>query len=163
MCSSDLLSQFTTALLVGQVSGATAVAAITVHRSTGAVTWVVVVTRLVWRSRFASLPPFPASMPKIQQLVAKLNEYGLYALLLVQPVTGIAFTLLRGRPFALLFWQVPALVAADRPLAHILYSVHIIGAWALLGLIGLHAGAALLHGVVLRDGVLPRMLPWTAR
>ena len=33
---------------------------------------------------------------------------------------------------------------------------------ALLGLIGVHAAAALLHGVVLRDGVLQRMLPWTA-
>lgn len=40
--------------------------------------------------------------------------------------------------------------------------LHEIGAWALLALIGLHA-AALLHGLLLRDGVLQRMLPWTPR
>ena len=36
---------------------------------------------------------------------------------------------------------------------------HAIGAKALMALIGLHAGAALFHRLVLRDGVLQRMLP----
>ena len=40
---------------------------------------------------------------------------------------------------------------------------HELGAKALLALIGLHATAALLHRLILRDGVLQRMLPWTAR
>jgi cytochrome b561 len=38
--------------------------------------------RLAWRRRFAYLPPFPESMPKLQQWIAKVNEYGLYVLLL---------------------------------------------------------------------------------
>jgi cytochrome b561 len=59
-----------------------------VHRSIGILTWIVVAVRLIWRHAFAHLPPFPASMPKLQQRLAKLNEYGLYGLLLVQPLTG---------------------------------------------------------------------------
>lgn len=153
--------QFATAwLLAGGGEGAAGL--LTLHRSTGVATWLVVAARLAWRGGFADLPPFPASMPKLQQAVAKANEYGLYALLLLQPLTGLGFSLLRGRPFALFLWQVPALVR-DKAASHLLHSIHEFGAWALLGLIALHAGAALLHGAVLRDGVLQRMLPWTRK
>jgi cytochrome b561 len=41
--------------------------------------------------------------------------------------------------------------------------VHEFGAKALLALVGLHAGAALFHRLVLRDGVLQRMSPRTSR
>ena len=132
------------------------------HRSIGALTWVVVVGRLAWRHGFAHLPPFPASMPKLQQWIAKLNEYGLYGLLLLQPLTGLAMTLFRGRSVELFFWEMPPLMSSDLPVSLVFRSLHELGAWSLLALIGLHAGAALLHGVVLRDGVLQRMLPWTA-
>jgi cytochrome b561 len=41
--------------------------------------------------------------------------------------------------------------------------VHEFGAKALLAPVGLHAGAALFHRLVLRDGVLERMSLWTSR
>ena len=113
----------------------------------------------VWRHNFAYLPPFPAGMPKLQQTVAKANEYGLYVLLLVLPITGLGRVLFRGQPFDLLFWHVPALFAENDSIRHLLVEAHEIGAEALLALIGLHAGAALFHRLVLRDGVLQRMLP----
>ena len=102
-------------------------------------------------------------MPKLQQRVAKLNEYGLYGLLLVQPLTGLGHTLLRGRPFTIGAWQVPALFAPDSTFARVFELLHELGAWALLVLIGLHAAAALFHALFLRDGVFQRMLPWTMR
>jgi cytochrome b561 len=129
------------------------------HRNSGMLVWIVGVFRLVWRHKFADLPPFPASMPKFQQIVAKANEYGLYLLLLVQPITGLGRVLLRGRPFDLFLWQVPALFAENDSIRHQLAEAHEIGASVLLALIGLHAGAALFHRLVLRDGVLQRMLP----
>jgi len=42
-------------------------ALMTAHRTTGVVTWIVGWVRLVWRYKLAYLPPFPASMPKLQQ------------------------------------------------------------------------------------------------
>ncbi len=134
-------------------------ALLSLHMTTGALTWCVVVVRLVWRHYFAYLPPFPPSMPKPQQTIAKANEYGLYLLLLTQPITGIARVLLRGRPFDLFFWQVPALFEENDSIRHILVETHEFGAKALMALIGLHAGAALFHYLILRDGVLQRMLP----
>ena len=98
-------------------------------------------------------------MPKLQQVVAKANEYALYLLLLVQPVTGLARVLLRGEPFHLLFWTVPVLFAPNHDLRLMFVEAHGIGGQALVILIGLHAGAALFHRLVLRDRVLQRMLP----
>ena len=129
------------------------------HISAGVLTWFVVVARLVWRRYFAYLPPFPPSMPKFQQAIAKANEYGLYFLLLMQPVTGMARVLLRGQPFDLLFARVPALLEPNPAMRSVFVEAHEIGAKTLLVLIGLHVGAALFHRLVLRDGVLQRMLP----
>jgi cytochrome b561 len=151
-------TQLTTAWLMSQ-GGDYSPVLLASHRSIGVLTWTVVVSRLVWRRSFAYLPPFPASMSKLQQWVAKIVEYGLYILLLIQPITGLGNTLFHGRPFALFAWRVPALLAPDKTVFHMFQSVHELGAGALLILIGLHAAAALFHGVVLRDGVLQRMLP----
>ena len=98
-------------------------------------------------------------MPKLQQWIAKANEYGLYVLLLAQPITGLGDVVFHGRPFTLFIWQVPALLAPDPAIRSLFQEAHELGAKALLVLIGLHAGAALFHGLVLRDGVLQRMLP----
>ena len=159
-----IVGQLTTAFLfvVGE-AGPDAANILTVHRSTGIVVWFIAAARLVWRLRFAHKPPFPASLPKLQQATAKANEYGLYALLLIQPLTGLGDTVFRGRPFQFAVWRIPALMPADKPVFHAMHLAHELGAAALLGLIALHAGAALFHGVVLRDGVLQRMLPWTER
>jgi superoxide oxidase len=156
-----IIGQFTTVWLHEAVGHGTSLGLelLTTHRTMGMLTWTVVLARLVWRRGFADLPPFPESMPKLQQWIAKANEYGLYVLLLVQPITGLGEVVFRGRPFTLFIWQVPALLAPDASIRSLFLEAHELDAKALLVLIGLHAGAALFHGFVLRDGVLQRMLP----
>ena len=83
----------TVALIAGMFASAWlqhAAMLLTVHRSLGVVTWVVAIIRLGWRLSCAYLPPFPQNMPKMQQRLAKASEYGLYALLLLQPLTGLS-------------------------------------------------------------------------
>jgi cytochrome b561 len=92
-------------------------ALMTVHRTTGVVTWMVEWVRLVWRYYFACLPPFSECMPKLQQWIAKANKCGLYALLLVQPLSGLGNVLLRGRSFSSFIREMPALFEAIRPSA----------------------------------------------
>ena len=91
-------------------------------------------------------------MPSWQRHAATANEYGLYTLLLLQPLTGLGTTLLRGQPVQLGLWQVPALLAPHKPLAHTLHAVHEWGALALFALIGLHAAAGLFHALIRKDG-----------
>jgi hypothetical protein len=62
---------------------------------TGGIRWV----------SYAYLPPFPQNMPEVQRRLAKASEYGLYALLLFQPLTGLAQSLARGRHFMLFAWH----------------------------------------------------------
>jgi superoxide oxidase len=139
--------------------GSLAASLISLHRGAGSLVLIVVVARLIWRRYFAYLPPFPTSMPTAQQIAAKANEYGLYLLLLLMPVSGLGRAVFRGQPFGLFLWQVPALTAANPMLRHLFAQMHEVGATALMVLIGLHVGAALFHRLVLRDGVLQRMLP----
>jgi cytochrome b561 len=136
---------------------------ILIHRTTGSFIWLVVAARLAWRHSFARLPPFPPAMSLFQRRVAMLNEYSLYLLLLLQPLTGLADSLFRGRPFDLLIWHLPALLERNKAVFGIFHKLHELGAMALLLLITVHATAALFHGLVLRDGILARMIPWTDR
>jgi cytochrome b561 len=154
-----VVAQFSSAWLLSAATGEQAAALLRFHRSLGLVIWLVTAARFAWRRVFAHLPPFPANMPRLQQRLAKLNEYGLYMLLLFQPLTGLADALFLGRPFPLFLWQVPAILPRDKWLADLLFGVHYIGGYELLGLIGMHAFAALFHRFVLRDSVLQRMLP----
>jgi superoxide oxidase len=153
--------QFGSAWLRGAVHHETGLAAtiLTIHRTAGMLTWFICLIRLVWRHSFAYLPPFPESMPKLQQAMAKANEYGLYLLLFLQPITGLFGTLFHGQPFELFIWNVPALFAPNPEIRVLFVEAHEFGAKALIALIGLHAVAALFHQFVLRDDVLQRMLP----
>jgi len=157
-----IVVQFTSAWLREAVGHENSLAAaiLATHQTSGMLTWIVGLVRLVWRHGFAYLPPFPQGMPKLQKWLAKANEYGLYALLFVQPITGLGNVLFHGRPFQMLIWEVPALLEPNPAIRSLFVEAHEFGAKALLALIGLHAGAALFHRLVLRDGVLQRMLPW---
>jgi cytochrome b561 len=88
-----------------------------------------------------------------------LSEYGLYALLIGQPATGLLTTLFGGRPFALYFWELPPLMPRDVTLQAAFHFSHELGAWALAGLAVGHAAAALFHHFVLRDDVLESIAP----
>jgi superoxide oxidase len=134
-----------------------------IHRSFGVTIWVVTALRLAWRLTKASLPPFPTQMTKLHRATVKLSEYGLYALLLGQPVTGLLTTLFGARPFALFSWWLPPLMPRDEMLQAAFHFSHELGAWALAILAVGHAAAALVHHFVLRDDVLECMAPVTQR
>jgi cytochrome b561 len=136
-----------------------AVALTQLHRSFGVTVWVVVLGRLVWR-QFSRFPNWPADMPQAMRFAAQWSEYALYALLLVQPILGLLYTNARGDRVDLFFLgQLPALIGTDRPLAKQLLDVHETVGLLLLGLIALHAAAALYHHFWRRDDTLDAMLP----
>jgi cytochrome b561 len=156
-----MVGMFATAFLHARAEGgAWAGLLLATHRSLGVVLWMVAVCRLGWRLRFALLPPFPPRMSKRRQTVVKSTEFTLYALLLAQPLTGLAQTLTLGRPFPLFGLEAPAVMARSKAVTGLFHGIHELSAWALFGLIGLHVVAALFHRFVLRDDVLQSMLPW---
>jgi superoxide oxidase len=129
------------------------------HRSVGLTVWVVTLVRLAWRN-FARYPNWPSDMSQRMRVAAMASEYGLYALLLAQPILGILQTNAHGDRVNLFFiGQLPALIEKNRPLAQQLFTVHKAVGFSLLGLISLHASAALFHHFRRRDDTLTAMLP----
>src|SRR5271154_53235 len=136
-----------------------AAALIQLHRSFGVTVWAVTLGRLAWR-QFARSPNGPAHMPQAMRLAAQGSEYALYAFLLTQPILGLLWTNAYGDRVNLFFLgQLPALIGRDRPLAKQLGEAHKTVGLLLLGLIALHAGAALYHHFWRRDDTLRAMLP----
>jgi cytochrome b561 len=155
-----VVGTFGAATAIGQLQDeASADALLTWHRSLGVAIWTLSAARLVWRMTRARIPPLPRSMSAPLRLAAHVNAWALYLLMLVQPLTGVAQTVYRGHPFELFLWRIPALVGRDKAMVHLWHAVHEWGAWLFAALVGLHAGAALFHTLVLRDGVLARMWP----
>jgi cytochrome b561 len=136
-----------------------AAAFIQVHRSLGATIWIATAFRLFWRLTNAELPPFPVHITKVHRAIVQMSEYILYALLLVQPATGLGMALFNGRAFALFLWRVPQLLHQNKAMSAAFHSAHEIGAWTLAALATVHALAALFHHFVLRDDVLHCMAP----
>jgi cytochrome b561 len=98
------------------------------------------------------------------RIAAQWSEYALYALLLTQPILGLLHTNARGDRVNLFFLgQLPAIIGQNRPLAKQLLEVHEPVGFLLLGLIALHASAALYHHFWRRDDTLEAMLPQRMR
>jgi cytochrome b561 len=134
-------------------------ALIRLHRSLGVTVWVVTLGRLVWR-QFSRFPNWPADMPQAMRFAAQWSEYALYALLLAQPILGLLHTNAHGeRANVFFFGHLPAVIGRDLPLARQFLAVHEAVGLLLLGMIALHALAALYHHFWRRDSTLEAMLP----
>lgn len=128
------------------------------HREFGLLVLALFFARVALRARNGKWPNDAGASPLLRA-AALLTHAALYALLLAQPLLGWALSNALGQPVRLLGVPLPALVGADDALADDLTDWHQDAAWLLLALVLLHAGAALWHHFVLRDGVLRAMLP----
>jgi cytochrome b561 len=129
---------------------------IAIHLGLGASIVAVVFVRVIWR--FLRKEPRVVEGTAFTRAIAYLTHGLLYLLLIVQPLMGWANASSRGWPIALAGVKLPALAPTGSSLGHALGDVHGVLAWVLLGLIGLHVLGALYHQLILRDGVLRRMI-----
>jgi cytochrome b561 len=102
-------------------------------------------------------------MGGLERLAAKLSHLALYLLLFAQPVIGLLHSGAANFPVVVFdLVTLPALVGPDEDLKRLAGRLHWLTAWAILALIALHVAAALRHHLLLKDGVLRRMLPGRA-
>lgn len=98
--------------------------------------------------------------PNWQQLLAKLVHLGLYALMIVMPLTGWLLLSAAGKPIPFFGLELPSLIGENKGLAEQLKEVHEVIGTIGYYLIGIHVLAALYHHYLVRDNTLARMLPW---
>lgn len=130
---------------------------ILVHKALGLLALWIVLFRLAWRVGNV-LPRLVVGMPMWQQVAARFVHLWLYALMLALPLTGWVMSSAGGYPVSFFGWfDLPDLVPRNEAMFHVWITVHHWLAYALLGLVVLHAGAALQHHWVARDDTLVRM------
>jgi len=126
------------------------------HKSFGVLLLALMVLRLVVKKlsgRPDYVPPLAA-----WQRIASASVHGLlYVALLAQPLVGWAATAAGGYPIEFFGQLLPGFLSKDPELSKTFYGLHFLLGWAILGLIAVHVGAALMHWLVLRDGVMRRM------
>jgi cytochrome b561 len=116
--------------------------------------------RIAWRLGHAPPPDVP--MPHWQTRAAHALHRVLYALALAVPLAGWAYSSASGFPVVLCgVLPLPDFVPESRALADALKPLHKALAAALGAAVLVHAGAALHHQFVRRDGLLARM--WFGR
>lgn len=130
------------------------------HKSVGLTLLALAVIRVAWRV-YAGAPAPLASIPGWQLLLARVTHWGLYALIIAQPLSGWLFDSAGGlRPLRWFgLFEVPKLVGPNSELRELARDAHGWIFWALVALVLMHAGAALYHHYFVGDNTLRRMLP----
>jgi cytochrome b561 len=144
--------------IANEVGGPYKDALYNLHRSIGALIIPLVILRLGYRLTHPPLP-LPDDIPPLQQFAAHATHWGLYALLIVQPIVGwVATSAYRAPIMVFGLFELPPIWPEDRALSERLFVVHELIAAAIAVLAAAHIGAALYHHFVRKDGVLMRMI-----
>lgn len=132
-----------------------------IHRALGVLILFLVVMRIIWR--VAHRPPaFPVARGVFETRLADGVHGLLYVLQVLAPLSGWALASASTLEIPLSFfgwfdWPLLPIAPTDSHEA-MLRSLHHAVVWGFVGLIVLHSVAALYHALVIRDGVIRRML-----
>jgi cytochrome b561 len=134
-----------------------------IHRPLGIAILLVACVRLITRI-LSPLPPFPATVPPREQRIASASEYLMYALLFAMPLIGWGM-LSAARYPVILFGPVrlPYILPHNAMLYWWLRQSHTVLAYLFFLTFLAHFAAVLFHTLVIRDGLLLRMVQWHAR
>jgi len=136
---------------------------VSIHRPLGIAILVLVVIRFVNR-QLTTLPPFPPTMSPPERVAASWSERLLYALMFAQPLVGWAMLSAARYPVVLYGpIHLPPILPVDPALYSVLRETHTVLAYLLFFTFMAHFSAVLFHTLVMRDGLLNRMVPWNVR
>ena len=129
------------------------------HKQVGMLALAMALLRLAWRVGNA-LPALVDTLPRWQQVTARLIHLCFYALMFALPLTGWLMSSAGGFPMSFLdLFELPDLIAPSEYRFRALIAIHQWLGYALLALALLHTGAALRHHFLLGDRTLRKMLP----
>lgn len=143
-----ILAQFYTGYMFHQVleRGSEARAEmLLLHKTLGVTLLIVILIRLGVRL-MKPVPAFPEGHPEWEQKLTSWTHRGLYAFMLIVPVTGLIGVSGRGPQVELLGGiTIPAVPGFGKDLAHEIGEIHVILVYLMVALLILHILAALRH------------------
>src|SRR5580692_11756596 len=136
---------------------------VSIHRPLGIAILLLVIVRFVNR-RLSQLPPFPATMSSMERRAATASEFTMYGLMFVLPLVGWGMLSAARYPVVLYgSLHLPFILPHNMTLYAVLRKAHTILAYLFFLTFLAHFGAILFHTLIVKDGILTRMAPWTIR
>jgi cytochrome b561 len=136
---------------------------VSIHRPLGIAILILVVVRFVNR-QLSSLPPFPPTMSRAERLAATASELTMYFLMFTLPLIGWGMLSAARYPIVLYgSLHLPFILPHNAMLYAVLRKAHTILAYLFFLTFLAHFGAILFHTLIVRDGILKRMVPWNIR
>jgi cytochrome b561 len=129
------------------------------HKSIGLLALIVAVCRLLARKR-GQLPDWAPTLSALERKFVHRAEQVLYTAMFLMPVSGYLYVMAGGYGVALFgVWDLPNPIGTHAALAVVAKWTHIAASYALLLALAGHIGLVLRHQLILKDGLLHRMLP----
>ena len=133
---------------------------VSIHRPLGIAILLLAVVRFVNR-RISQLPPFPASMSALERRAATASELAMYTLMFVLPLVG--WGMLSAARYPIVLYgsvHLPFILPHSALLYAVLRKAHSVLAYLFFFTFMAHLSAILFHTLIVRDGMLKRMVPW---
>jgi cytochrome b561 len=148
-------------LMPGIHRGMTPGTAMSLHISIGTTILLLIVLRFLWRLTHPVAPE--TNLAAWQRVGSEFVHWLLYLVVLLTTLSGWFYASAQNWTIQLFgLVPLPRLVEQGSAIGRSIGELHATLTWILLGLIGIHIAAALLHLFVYRDRVIHRMLPGTA-
>ena len=129
------------------------------HELLGVLILVLLVARLGWQLT-NPVPVLPPTMPHWQVGASHASHTGLYAAMAVMVGSAWLMASYAGFPVSPNApWTLPNFMGKNLDYGRWAYNVHVWIGWTILGLVTVHAVAAIKHHVIDKDGVLRRITP----
>src|SRR5262249_15464226 len=133
---------------------------VSIHRPLGIAILILVVIRFV-NQLLNPPPPLPPTLSRLERLAATASEYLMYGLMFVLPLVGWGMLSAAHYPIVLYgSLHLPSILPHDAMLYAVLRQAHTILAYLFFLTFLAHFGAVLYHTLIVRDGLLKRMVPW---
>ena len=126
-----------------------------IHKATGVVLLFFIFLRLIWKLINVSVV---VEMPLWQHLAAKAGHMLLYGLMFAMPISGILMSLMGGHNISIYGFYTIEAITKDELIGKTSWILHGYFAWILVGVIIIHALAALYHHFIRKDNVLKNMI-----
>ena len=132
------------------------------HKSIGITIGVLVLVRIAWRFTHPA-PPLPETIPSWQRAAAKVSHFGLYACLLIMPVTGYLGSNFTKYPIKYFGYAIPHWGWDSPGLKELMSQIHYGVVVVFMVLIAVHVAAAFKHLLMRQDRVFQRMWCWPGK
>lgn len=136
---------------------------VSIHRPLGIAILILVIIRYVNR-KLNPPPEFIATMPLEERVAAHYSELLMYAMMFALPLIGWGMLSAARYPIVLFGpIHLPPILPHSPMLYAVLRKTHTIVAYLFFATFIAHFSAVLFHTLILRDGLIDRMVPWRVR